>query len=313
MTTDKKLKRKQNLSTAALLLVAIILGSGYVVAQYLLDLGFSYAAILLAQFAIATLIIGVVFFRALRQEMKPWMLKGGFIIGTILFAALFVQTVGLDLSTPSNNAFILSSNVVIVPFMWWIVAKQRPGKIMFVASALSLVGLGILSMDFSAGFSLGVGDLMSFSAAVLLAAQIVATGVLTEKMDYRVVVFLQFAGATFWALVVFFLTGGVAGVPDILGGGHTGGILMALFYMGAFNTALCFFLQTLAQRFVSSAKAAILLATESLFGTLFSLIIGYDVLNWQMVVGGAVICVSVVLPELVHSGGKAPGAEQAKP
>ena len=297
-------KQKSTLPTLLLLLVAIIFGSGYSVAQYLLNCGFNYATILLAQFSIAALMIALAFFKVLRREMRLWMIKGGLALGGILFLALFSQTMGLDLSTPSNNAFILSSNVVLVPFLWWIVTKHRPKKIVFAASFLCLIGLIILSIDYGAGFVLGYGDLLSFLAAILFATHIVVTDILAKKMDYRVLVFLQFFGATLCALAAFIITGGTRSIPNIFAAGNTVGALSALLFMSIFQTYLCFFLQTFAQKFIASSKAAILLSTESVFATLFSLVIGYDSLRWQMLVGGTLICMAVVLPKWAEVHGK---------
>ena len=57
-------------------------------------------------------------------------------------------------------------------------------------------------------------------------------------------------------------------------------------------------MQTTAQQHVESAKAAIILATESLFGTVFSVILGYDKLTVNMVLGGLIILISILMTEL---------------
>lgn len=66
--------------------------------------------------------------------MKKEHLKGGIVIGLFLFLAFYVQTVGLQYTTPSNNAFITASNVVMVPFLWWIISKKRPSLKIFISS-----------------------------------------------------------------------------------------------------------------------------------------------------------------------------------
>ena len=71
------------------------------------------------RFAIAALIVGIVFHKDLKKNMKKEHIKGGLLIGTFLFLAFYVQTVALQYTTPSNNAFITAANVVIVPFLWW--------------------------------------------------------------------------------------------------------------------------------------------------------------------------------------------------
>lgn len=130
------------------------------------------------------------------------------LIGTFLFLAFYVQTVALQYTTPSNNAFITAANVVIVPFLWWAISKKKPGAKFIVSSFLCLLGIGILSINFSEGFAFKIGDLMTLGCAFLFACQIVTTGILALKMDAKVIVFLQFAVAAVWGFFAFLLTDG---------------------------------------------------------------------------------------------------------
>lgn len=285
-------KKVQTVSKFLLLLVAIIWGSGFIGSQMALDAQLSSAFIMFVRFAIATLIIGVVFFKDLKKNLKREHLKGGILIGLFLFLAFYVQTVGLKYTTPSNNAFITASNVVMVPFIWWVISKKRPSIKIFVSSFLCLIGIGILSLNFSQGFSFQVGDLLTLLCAFLFACQIVATGILAKQMDAKVVVFLQFAVATVCGFIMFMLTD-----RNFTAFASPKG-MAAVIYLGVFSTCLCYFLQTTAQQHVDSSKAAIILATESLFGTIFSVALGYDRLTINMVVGGMIILASIILPEL---------------
>ncbi len=285
-------KRVQTLSNLSLLLVAIIWGSGFIGSQMALDANLSSAFIMFVRFAIATLIVGVAFFKDLKKNLKKEHIKGGILIGLFLFLAFYVQTVGLQYTTPSNNAFITASNVVMVPFLWWIISKKRPSIKIFVSSFLCLIGIGILSVDFSQGFSLKVGDLLTLLCALLFACQIIATGILAQKMDAKVVVFLQFAVATVCGFLMFMLTD-----RDFSAFASPKG-MAAVAYLGIFSTCLCYFLQTTAQQHVESAKAAIILATESLFGTIFSVVLGYDKLTVNMVIGGVIILTSIIMTEV---------------
>ena len=285
-------KKVQMLSNLSLLLVAIIWGSGFIGSQMALDANLSSEFIMFVRFAIATLIVGVVFYMDLRKNMKKEHIKGGIMIGLFLFLAFYVQTIALQYTTPSNNAFITASNVVMVPFLWWIISKKRPGMKIFVSSFLCLLGIGILSINFSEGFSLRLGDLLTFLCAFLFACQIITTGILAEKMDAKVVVFLQFAVATVCGFIMFMIND-----RDFSAFTSPKG-MAAVAYLGIFSTCLCYFLQTTAQQHVDSAKAAIILATESLFGTIFSVVLGYDKLTFNMVLGGIIILTSIIMTEV---------------
>ena len=279
------------LAQLGLLATAMIWGSGFIGSQMALDANFSSAFIMLCRFAIATMVFGVASFRTLRRQMTLSHWKYGLIIGSFLFFAFYVQTVGLQYTTPSKNAFITAANVVIVPFLWWLVRKKRPTLRLVLCSLSCLVGIGILSLTPAEGFALNLGDLLTLGCAVLFACQIVATGVLAEKIPPQVVVFMQFAVATGWSLVLFVLTD-----RDLSSFGNLGGMLSVV-YLGLFSTCLCYFLQTMAQKYVPSSRAAILLSFESLFGTLFSVLLGYDDPTLTMLIGGAVIVTSTILAD----------------
>ena len=74
--------------------------------------------------------------------------------------------------------------------------------------------------------------------------------------------------------------------------------MAAVLYLGVFGTCVCYFIQTSAQRYVTPMRMSIIMTTESLFGSLFSVLLGYDKLTLSMVTGGLIIVGSILLPEL---------------
>lgn len=285
-------KRNQRLSILALFVVTMLWGCGFIFVAYTLRAGMSPAAVLLGRFVLATLIIGVVFGRQIKREYKKGQWKGGLVIGAILFVAFYFQTMALQYTTPANNAFLTALYVVIVPFFWWAITKSRPSGVMFLACVISFVGAGILALDFSVGFAINTGDALTLVCAALFAAQIVATGMLATSMHPTVLVFFQFLVAAVFSLFFFLATDRDFTIflqrEAMIGIG----------FLTVFCTCICYFLQTVAQRHLSSAKAGIIMATESLFGALFSVLAGYDEPSVRMVVGGVVMFASVLLPEL---------------
>ncbi len=293
MQQSKQNAKPKFLYQGALLLTAILWGGGFLFSQYGLDAGLSPTGLMLGRFIIAILLFAVFFGKKIIQNFKPEHLFGSAVIGALLFAAFFLQTVGLQYSTPSNNAFITASNVIMVPFLWWIFTKRRPPAIMFPASFLSFIGIAILSINFSNGFSIAVGDLITLASAVLFACQITATGLFARKIDPHVLVFFQFMVAGILSFFAFiFMDGNFASFASAPA-------LISIGYLGIFSTGICFLLQTVAQVHVDSSKAAILLSTESLFGSLFSVLAGYDAITIQLLLGGGIIFFSVLLPEIV--------------
>ena len=92
-------KRAEVMGSLSLLVVAIIWGSGFIASQMALDAQMSSAFIMFVRFAIAALIVGIVFHKDLKKNMKKEHIKGGLLIGTFLFLAFYVQTVALQYTT----------------------------------------------------------------------------------------------------------------------------------------------------------------------------------------------------------------------
>ena len=68
-------------------------------------------------------------------------------------------------------------------------------------------------------------------------------------------------------------------------------------YLGLFSTCLCYALQTRAQQHVTASQAGVVMSMEGVFGTLFSLMLGFETLRLNMALGGALITLSVLLTE----------------
>jgi len=103
--------------------------------------------------------------------------------------------------------------------------------------------------------------------------------------------FMQFAVAAVLGFFTFlFLDGNFAPFASTSSA-------ISMLYLGMLSTCVGFTLQTVAQKYVPSAKAGILLSTESLFGALFSVVAGYDTPSPRMLIGGAVVFVAVILPD----------------
>ena len=73
---------------------------------------------------------------------------------------------------------------------------------------------------------------------------------------------------------------------------------LSVLYLGVISTTVCYLLQTASQKYVDETKAAIILSMESVFGTLFSVIILHEVLMPRMVVGCVIILTAVIISNM---------------
>jgi drug/metabolite transporter (DMT)-like permease len=162
----------------------------------------------------------------------------------------------------------------------------------FVLSALTMLGVALLSYAPGENFSMGAGEGMLLLGAFLFAGHMVYLGYAVRKGDPGSITFWQLLSA---GLVgVFFL---VVQRPALTLEMVQKGSLSVL-YIGIMATGLCYYLQAKAQKHVSPSQTGIVLSLEGVFGALFSILAGMEALKVSVLLGGALITLSVILMEI---------------
>ena len=91
-------------------------------------------------------------------------------MGIALFAGFALQIIGLQYTTPSKNAFLTALNVVIVPFIAFIILKKKVGMKGIIGAIMSVIGVALLSLN--GNLTLSLGDGLTLLCAVGFAFQI---------------------------------------------------------------------------------------------------------------------------------------------
>jgi len=278
--------RRAVLADAVLLTVAILWGLNFVVIKdAIADTGpMTY---LLWRHVLAAIMLAAVMPRtALRTRRRDWLY--GSVLGVFLFTAFATQTIGLQWTTPGKSGFITSLYIVMVPFLYWIVARRSPGWAQIGGAALATVGLGLLSLR--GGFGMSLGDLLTLAGALGFAAQITATGFFAPRTHPAILALTQIAAAAVLFVVV---TPFVEHVTWDFGWRAWAAIL----WTALLGTVFGFLAQAWAQRSTTSTRAGVILGLEGLFAAVFGLIFGLDVLNWRFAVGAVLILAGVIVIE----------------
>lgn len=270
-----------------LLIVAMIWGSGFI--GSVIGLGFMtpYEA-LTGRFLVASLLLNIIFFKRI-PKLSRQTLKRGVIIGFFLYVAFLLQTLGLELTTPSKNAFLTAVNVVVVPLLGFLILKNRLNRKDIAGAILALAGVGIISLDPTGAINLG--DFLSFLCAIAFAYHIFYTGQYSAEESAIDLTLVQMNTAFLFSLAVMLLRG-----ETLLG--KAGGGYAAILYLGVFSTTLAFFMQTFSQKSTTNTRAAIIMSTEALFATVFSILVFHETITMKMVFGSVVIFSAVLLPLL---------------
>ncbi|XMB67841.1 DMT family transporter [Mycoplasmatota bacterium zrk1] len=273
-----------------LLMVALIWGVGFPVTKIAVQLGFGPFAILAGRFIIASIVLSTIFRKNLVRIDKRHILFG-LLTGMFLFASFSFQTVGILYTTPSKNAFITQMMVILVPFLYWFVYKEKPSKYAFIGAFVALIGG--LALTFNSDFTSGInkGDILTFGCAVLCAVHIIASTHFAKKEGIDSIAFtlVQFYLAGIIALVIALFNKEVPRVTLIN--------WWPLVFMGLLNTGLGFTIQTFAHKYSTPTKTSIIVSTEAVFGSIASVLIIGEPLTVQLVIGGLLIFIAVITVE----------------
>lgn len=274
-----------------LFIAAIIWGGGFSTTKTAIQAGISPYWLMTMRFLLATILLLIFFYKNIYTNFRSHY-KHGVILGLFLFLGFAFQTYGIKYTTPSNNAFLTSTGVIMVPFVSWATTKKLPDKLTFIGAALTMIGIGFLTLDES--LTANIGDILSIACAFFFALHLNFIGIFSKdkdnKIDSLTIVFIQM-------LVVSVLSYIFAVSYETYNVNFDLKSVGAVLYLGIFSTLIGFFIQNYAQKYVSETKAAIILSTEAVFGLIFSVIIINEVLTLRMLTGAFIIFIAIIITE----------------
>lgn len=281
---------KKYLAIAGLIAVTVIWGGGFVASDMALE-SLRPFQIMAIRFLLASVLMGTASIRELKG-ISPKELLAGILMGTALFVGFAFQIVGLQYTTPSKNAFLTALNVVMVPFIAFVIRKKKISIKSIAGAVMAIVGVGLLSLE--KNLSLGIGDALTLVCAVGFAFQIFFTSEFVKKYRAVVLNFIQMLTAVILSAACLLLFQETEFHVTAKG-------WLSVLYLGVISTALCYLLQTASQKYVDETKAAIILSMESVFGTLFSILILHEQVTLRMVCGCVIILAAVIVSNLADA------------
>lgn len=270
-----------------LVIVTIIWGGGFIATSAALD-DVPPFTILMIRFLGAAILPVILSWRSWRS-LTAATVKQGLFCGALLFLAFAFQTFGLMYTTPSKNAFLTATNVVLVPYLLWLILKRKPTKKEMLASTLCVIGIALLTLKTEV-IQLNIGDLLSFICAVFFAAHMIALEKSAPQANVFIMTALQMLSAGILSAVFAFTTEGI--VKDIPTSAS-----VALGYSIICSTMLAYLLQTWAQKYTSANHASMILSMEALWASFFSYCFFQETMSVTMLIGAAFIFVSVIYIE----------------
>ena len=283
---------KRYIAESGLLLIGILWGMGFVTVKIGLNAGMNTFYLMWLRFLGSFVLLSILFRKKIKKVSKDD-LKAGVILGIIQYFGYVFQTYGAAHTTVGKNAFFTAINVIIVPYIFWMLNKKRPDIFSFSASIICMIGVGIMSLDGNLSFThLNKGDVMTIISAFFFALQVGYTGYFGRKVHPMNLVLLQMLVGGLLFAGTQFATSGLREVIPL----H-GETLMAIIYAVVFSTAIPMLLQIYCQRLTTATRASILMSTESMFAPIFAFFVLGEIMTLRVALGAAFILFSVVVSE----------------
>ncbi|WP_432403510.1 DMT family transporter [Wukongibacter sp. M2B1] len=289
MSEDIKLcdKKKSLMLDLSLLLVALTWGGNFVVLKNALD-DIGPLFLMAIRFTAAFIIMSITFNKKLKIISRKD-IKAGTIIGLFIFLAFTAQAYGLKYTTVSKQAFLVGTNVVIVPFLTWIIYKKNPGWEALTGAVLSCIGIGLLTLQ-GYNFSINIGDVLSLGCAFFIAASMVAINYFLSDSDPIVLAITQLGAAALFFIIISFVC---EPTPKNI----TTKVIFSLSYIVLLATVGAFLIQNVAQKYIPPTRTAIILCMESVFATLLAALILKEKMTVFMIIGCLLILLSILISE----------------
>jgi drug/metabolite transporter (DMT)-like permease/membrane-associated phospholipid phosphatase len=284
---EKPCSRTQSLADAALLIVALIWGSTFVMVKQAIA-AYPVFPFLAIRFAIGGLALALlcVFSRA---RITWHTAKAGTLLGLLLFGGYAFQTVGLQWTSASKTGFITGLSVAMVPVLAALLIRTAPSRRAIIGVVLATVGLALLTLQ--SGLAVNVGDLVVLGCAFCFALHVVGVGAFARTSHPIALAMVQIT-------VVAILSASVGLARPARWPVPTMNTWLAAAFTGILATAAAIGIQTAAQRHTTPTHAALILTAEPVFAAVFGVLLVGETLTPRATAGGIIILQGMLASEI---------------
>ncbi len=281
------------LATGAILLVTAIWGSTFFIIKDAVS-RVDPIDFLAVRFLVGALVPSLIFLGRLRRlSWRQWSIALG--LGVLYGFAQIAQTTGLQTTAASASGFLTGVYVVLTPLILWALFRVRPQRVTWVAVALAMAGIAVLSLSGLTG--IGRGEALTLLGAALYALHIVMLDRFSRAMDPVSLATVQLIG-------IAIICGGAA-LPTGIDFPPDGVVWAAVLYTAIAAGIATMVLQTWAQRHIPPSRVVLLMAFEPVFATLFAVLFGGETLTLRFLLGGSMILAATLIGVRAGPGDRA--------
>lgn len=283
---------KKQTAILLLVIVTVIWGGGFVAIKLSLDSGVSAGMLNMIRGLIFTVIVFAIFPGQVLGMSKA-QLKNGLLVGLFNCIGFVLQAIGALYTTPSNSSFLTTTNVVMVPFLAWLLYKNKPKPRNIVAVFICMAGMAVLTDIVNVGLRLNIGDVYTIAGALGFGLSIVLLAKQPEGGHFAAGAFLLgltlFLGGAFYMVV--FENASFAAV-------NWKEAILPILYLSIGSNFIAQSMQIVAQRHLSASTASLVMMLEGVFGSVFSILFGFEKFTLGLLTGGGLILASLIISEV---------------
>ncbi|QKV17156.1 DMT family transporter [Oricola thermophila] len=212
------------------------------------------------------------------------------LLGTLLFASLTAQQIGLLTTTVTNSGFLTGIYIVLTPVIGIVLWRVWPHPVVWPSGLMALTGIFFLSGGRLGGMQ--PGDWWTLLCAVLWALHVQVLGRIVAGARPLQLAFSQFLVCGLLGLAIAPLVEPVAW--QMIAAART-----EILFAGVISGGVAFTLQAVAQRHTTAPQAAIFMSSEALFAAMFGAIFLGERIGMAGLLGCALIFCAILAVELL--------------
>lgn len=274
----------------SMVFVACIWGVTFVIVKNALaDIGpFLFVGL---RFLLAFLVLAALSYKDI-LKIRLSILTTGSLLGFFLCIGYAFQTLGLKYTSSSNAGFITGVSVVLVPIIYALINKEKPGLLTSLTVIMAAIGLFFISVP-PGTFTLSYGDLLVLAGAFGFAMHIIYVDLYSHKHSAIAITAVQI----FFVGLVCSIAGLIMEpVPPYL----SYNTLFAIIITAVFATAMAFLLQNYLQKFSTPTRFAVVLTAEPVFAALAGYLWAGDHLGRTGLIGAGMILVAMLISTIFN-------------
>ena len=219
------------------------------------------------------------------SSKKLWL---GIICGVVLFLAMYIQQIGIGMTTAGKAGFITVLYICIVPFIGMFLGNKL-NKFFIIGLILAVVGFYLLSVKEE--FSLELGDIIVFISAIFFGIHIIVIDYSALRVNSMFLSIIQLVVVAIFSLGLALIKETIV-LDDILS------VASPLLALGILSSGLGYTGQIIAQREIPPHTTSLIMSLESVVAAIGGVLILNEHIGLREGIGMVVVLVGIIISQL---------------